>query len=57
MKVTDEQVIQFASDLPDLCLSSLTEITQAGMGADVLARVLAEPSPNQVQVSAFQSAM
>lgn len=57
MKVTDEQVIQFASDLPDLRLSSLTEITDAAIGADALARILAEPSPHQVQVSAFQSAM
>lgn len=58
MKIADDQVPEFESDLADLRLTALTEITEAGgVDADSLARVLAEHSPHDVPVSAFQSAI
>lgn len=57
MKVADDQALELASDVADLCLTPLTEIAEAGMGADALARVVAEDSSHHVPVSAFQSAI
>lgn len=58
MKVADDQAPEFASDLADLRLTPLTDLAEAGgIGADALARILAEHSPHHVPVSAFQSAI
>ncbi|HUJ06095.1 MAG TPA: hypothetical protein VLX31_08295 [Streptosporangiaceae bacterium] len=57
MKVADDQALDFASDVADLCLIPLAEIAEAGMGADALARILAEHPSHHLPVSAFQSAI
>lgn len=56
MKVADDQTLEVASDLADLCLTPLTEIAESGAGADAVARILAE-QPSHVPVAAFQSSI
>ncbi len=50
LMVGDDQVPETASDLQDLRSVTLTEIAESTVGADALARILAEQSPHQVPV-------
>jgi hypothetical protein len=55
--VADVQAPELASDLQDLRLVPLTEIAESEMGADALARILAEQSSHLVPVAAFNSSI
>jgi FXSXX-COOH protein len=55
--VADDQIPEIASDLQDLRLVPLTEIAESAAGADVLARILPEPSSHHVPVAAFNSSI